>query len=202
LLKYTIKAYTGRIDCRVVFYYVNTSVVENDLEDVLKARKFRREQRGINLISVIIATVIMSIAGLAILAALSTAFKGTRSSEPKEVGQTTVTNFQTDLNAMAMYDPNVISHISAGRTISIAHSAAPQGVTLPPSDTLPTKITVQTVTGSGSTGQVAVNYVVPNDTLGTAAITGNSIVTLTQKSPNGCDPKLSGQILSNGTVCP
>ena len=158
----------------------------------------RRGQRGINLISVVIATVIMSIAGLAVLAALNTTFRASRTAEPKAVGQASVANFQTDLNAMAMYDPAVLTALRSGVHANITHPAAPSGSTYMPADTQPTVLTIQQSTTTGNSGQIIVNYQVPSDSAGTAAVSGNATVTITQKGANGCDPSLVGK---PGTGC-
>ena len=143
-----------------------------------------------NLIGVMLAGVMLGIAGFALLEALNTSFRGSRTAEPKAIGQITVSNLQTDLNALSMYDPTVLSKLTTSQTINVAHSAAATGSTLPPSDTQPTKITVQQVTGSGSNGQLVVNYAVPSDSNGAVAVTGNSTITLVQRAPNGCDVNL------------
>ena len=169
-----------------------------DPEGIMQKQGRRRGQRGINLISVVVATVIMSVAGLAVLAALNTTFKASRTAEPKAVGQASVANFQTDLNAMAMYDPSVLSSIRSGAHTSITHPAAPSGTSYMPADTQPTVITVQQATTTGNSGQIIVNYQVPADSSGTAAVSGNATVTVTQKGTTGCDPNLVGK---PGTGC-
>jgi Tfp pilus assembly protein PilV len=171
---------------------------------VASRKHSRRSQRGINLISVIVATLIMSVAGLAVLGALSTSFHSARSAEPKAVAQTTVSNVQTDLNAMAMYDPSVITRLGtmpSGASTSITHPAAAAGATYMPADTQPTKITLERITTSGTSAQLVVNYQVPSGSTNGVALTGNSTVTITQKAPNGCDPMLTGVTLPNGTRC-
>jgi type II secretory pathway pseudopilin PulG len=150
----------------------------------------RRGERGFSILSVIVATAIISIAGIAILGAMGTSFKAARSAEPRLVGQTTVSNLQTDLNALAMYDPTVLSKLQNAQTINVAHGQAPSGATLMPADTQSTTLTVEQVTTSGTSGQLVVNYQVPSGIAGTPAVTGNATVTVRQKAPSGCDPNI------------
>ena len=168
-----------------------------DLEDKMKNKRHLRSQRGINLISVMLATLIMSAAAFAILGVLNTSFHSGRSAEPKSIAQTTVSNFQTDLNAMAMYDSNVVARIGAmqsGTSTDITPPTAPTGVQYMPADTQAIKITVQQITSNSNSAQLVVNYQVPSGTPGAAALSGNSTITVTQKAPNACDTNLAGRV--------
>jgi hypothetical protein len=166
-----------------------------------KAGKYQ-QQGNIDLISVIVAIAIVTAVGLALLGSLATSFRSTQNSEPKMVGQTAVSNVQTDLNAITMYDPNALSQIHPGTTLTFSPPSPPPGSHYAPASTQATTITVQAVnpqetnsSGQATAANIQLNYKVPGAN-STTTLEANSIVSVYQHAPG----KPCGQGLDSSHV--
>jgi Tfp pilus assembly protein PilV len=152
-----------------------------------------RPQRGITYIDVCVTTIVLTLIALAVMASLNALFRTARYSEPTAIGRTSVANVQTDLNAMTMYDATPIQKLTNGQTLTMPAPATIVGTTYPPADTLPSTVTIQSVTpdATDTHAQVQINYNVAAAN-GATALSGNEAVTIFQRAPTGCSPVLVG----------
>lgn len=157
----------------------------------------KNRQLGQSLVGVVIATLILSLVSIAVLSSMGIASKSSRNAEPRSIGQTAVSNAQTDLNAITMYDSSSLSRISSGQVITIPGPGA-NGNYTEPSLTKPTTLTINRVVKTGTSADLSVNYTVPTET-GTG-LSGNSTISVFEKAPNlnslgvSCDPTLYGRV--------
>lgn len=166
-----------------------------------------RRSRGINMIEVVVATIILTAVSLAVLGAMNASFHIGADSEPKGVAQTGVANVQTDLNAIVMYDNSALSHFSPGTSLTApTPQPAPTGASYVPSDMQPVTVTISAATSAPNNTtekQLSINYSIAGATTGSAALSGSSAITVGQRAPKSCDSRLSGKGITapDGTAC-
>lgn len=160
-----------------------------------------RHRRGFSLIEVMIGLAILTFVVLAVIGAMQISIHNTRNAEPETLARTAVSNVQTDLGAISMYDAQQISGLGTGATITVTPPPTPSPMpSVTPAyyagDTKPISLRVKSISSppaGGGRENVTLSYTVQSTDPNHPALQGDTVIPIVQKAPPACDPRIQQQ---------